>query len=279
MTKANFHMHTHFCDGKNSPEDYVLLALEKGMTAIGFSTHAPVPIENKWNMRIEMLPNYITEIARLKQKYANKIEIYTGFEMDYLITDTKQRIFSYINKADYTIGSVHYLYAAKNKKYCCIDGSVSDVAATFKEFADGDSKLCVNAYYQEIIRIIHEFKPDIIGHLDVIKKQNKNNIYFSEKENWYINLVNKVLDEVAHAGVIIEVNTGGITRGFLTETYPSTWILNEILKRKIPIIISSDAHKAEDIDSYFSETVQKLRALGFTQQKTFCANKWIDVAV
>lgn len=40
---ANFHTHSTFCDGKNTPEEIVLAALEKGFVSIGFSSHGYTP--------------------------------------------------------------------------------------------------------------------------------------------------------------------------------------------------------------------------------------------
>ena len=40
MIKANFHTHTTYCDGKNTPEEMVQAAIALGMTAIGFSGHS-----------------------------------------------------------------------------------------------------------------------------------------------------------------------------------------------------------------------------------------------
>ena len=37
--KTNYHMHTTFCDGKNTPEEMVQEALARGFTTIGFSSH------------------------------------------------------------------------------------------------------------------------------------------------------------------------------------------------------------------------------------------------
>jgi histidinol-phosphatase (PHP family) len=277
MTKANFHMHTLFCDGKSSAEEYVLIAIKKGIRAIGFSAHVPVPMLNKWSMPASKTEDYFAEISRLKEKYAKEIEIYTGFEMDYLITADKKDIHKYIAAADYTIGSVHCLYSEKNKKYYAVDGTALEVTQTLEEFANGDIKFLVRSYYEELVRIIHEFKPDIIGHFDIIKKRNQNNIFFNETESWYRDLVKKVLDKVVATKTSIEVNTGGKTRGYISETYPSPWILKECLKRNIPIIISSDAHKAADIDGFFSETIHELKALGFSKQMTLQSGKWTAV--
>jgi len=277
MIKANFHTHTVFCDGLNSAEDCVLAAINKEMPAIGFSTHVPIPIASKWNMPASKTQNYFAEIKQLKRKYANQIEIYAGFEMDYLITADKNLIHEYIKQADYTIGSVHYLYSVDHKKYYAIDGTTSGVAAAYQKLTNGDNKLLVKSYYNELLRIIREFKPNIIGHFDVIKKRNHQNCYFDETEKWYVDLVHQVLAEIAAQEIIVEVNTGGRLRGYITDNYPSNWILKECLVKKIPIVISSDAHQAADIDGFFAETAAQLKDLGFTHQKTLRAGKWIDV--
>ena len=41
--KTNFHMHTVWCDGKDTPRAMVESALAKGFSAIGFSSHASFP--------------------------------------------------------------------------------------------------------------------------------------------------------------------------------------------------------------------------------------------
>ena len=43
MKKTNFHTHTTWCDGKDSPETVILAAIGKGFSAIGFSSHAMLP--------------------------------------------------------------------------------------------------------------------------------------------------------------------------------------------------------------------------------------------
>ena len=41
--KTNYHTHTTWCDGKDTPEAVVVAAIEKGFYAIGFSSHAMLP--------------------------------------------------------------------------------------------------------------------------------------------------------------------------------------------------------------------------------------------
>ena len=39
----NYHTHTTFCDGKNTPQEIVEGAIQKRFDAIGFSGHINVP--------------------------------------------------------------------------------------------------------------------------------------------------------------------------------------------------------------------------------------------
>ena len=78
--KANFHTHTTFSDGKNTPEEMVLYAIEQGFCSLGFSDHAPVSHDMRYCMRD--VAGYIAEINRLKAKYADKLQIYLGVEED-----------------------------------------------------------------------------------------------------------------------------------------------------------------------------------------------------
>lgn len=274
---SNFHTHTTFCDGKDSPEEYVLSAIKKGLTTLGFSAHVPINLVNKWNMQAAKTQDYFVEINRLKQKYAGKIEIYAGFEMDYLPTDDLKNIHQYIELADYTIGSVHYLYDHANAKYYFADGSPEEIALTIKEFANNDNRAFVKTYYQELTRVVHKYKPDIIGHFDIIKKHNRNKMFFDEEAKWYQDIVVQALDAIASINTIVEVSTGGRIRGFIPGTYPSTWILQECLSRNIAITISSDAHQADNLDGFFVETRAALKAIGFTKQRSLRAGKWVDV--
>jgi hypothetical protein len=48
-------------------------------------------------------------------------------------------------------------------------------------------------------------KPEIIGHVDIIKKNNINSKYFNEKDNWYLDIVDNYLKEIKKIGCVVEV--------------------------------------------------------------------------
>ena len=60
--KQNLHTHTTYCDGKDTPEQVVLKAIEKGFNSIGFSGHAPNNYSGFSYKRT--IPEYIEEIKR-----------------------------------------------------------------------------------------------------------------------------------------------------------------------------------------------------------------------
>ncbi len=70
---ANYHTHTTFCDGKNTPEEIVQYALEHNFESIGFSGHSKTIFDMRYCMKD--IIGYITEVNRLKEKYSNDIQM------------------------------------------------------------------------------------------------------------------------------------------------------------------------------------------------------------
>lgn len=274
MLLTNYHTHCHFCDGTQQPEDYVRAALDKGFSAVGFSSHAPLAFENQWTMKTEQTEAYINEIRCLQQKYQGDLEIYLGMELDYF-SEAELRLFREF-KLDYTLGSVHCIADRSLEKCYSIDGTQVEFEETLKMAFAGNIRKFVERYYELIRLMVKEEKPDIIGHFDVIKKNNQGELYFSENETWYRDSVHETLTEIAKAGLILEVNTGGILRGYTTELYPGNWILQEALQMKIPIMLNSDAHSPENLDGYFIEAREILKEIGYQEQRVLINRKWQD---
>lgn len=84
--RSLFHIHTFRCGHaeKVSDEAYVTRALELGATDLWFSDHAPFPNDPfRSRMRYSQLQEYITMLDILKKKYANRINIHIGLEIEY----------------------------------------------------------------------------------------------------------------------------------------------------------------------------------------------------
>ena len=244
MIKSNLHTHTTFCDGKNTPEDVVKEAIERGFDIIGFSAHAYTPTNSQWCLKKEREEAYAKEIIRLKEEYKDKIKILLGLELDYYSeVDTSQ--------CDYTIGSVHYVY--KNGKYYGIDSSPELFQKIIDEAFEGDVYAFIEEYYRLVGDVYNKTKCDIIGHFDLITKFNENGEFFDTQNPRYKKAVCSALESLLPENVPFEVNTGAISRGYRTEPYPAKDILQIIEKEKGRVIITSDSHQKETIDFYFDE--------------------------
>jgi histidinol-phosphatase (PHP family) len=280
MQLFNFHTHTHYCDGSSEPEDYVKRAIQLGFTSLGFSGHAPIPFKNEFAIKEEELQNYCESIRSLKTKYADEINIFLALEIDYIPGFTKD-FSAFITECnlDYTIGSVHLVVNPENNIRWFIDGGNIDTYDNGLRLAfNNDIKTAVKAYYHQINKMIITQKPNIIGHFDKIKMNNKNR-YFIQDEKWYLDLVMESLEIIKAQHSIVEVNTRGLYKKRTDELFPSLSILKEILRLNIPITISVDAHKPEELDLFFHETAEQLKEIGYEAVMAFDGKAWNEVVI
>lgn len=262
--RANFHTHSLFCDGKNSPEEMVKAALERGLKALGFSSHASFPIELEGNLPNERYQDYLDEIKRLRSKYEGQIPIYCGFEADYLSGVTEPDSGRYARfSPDFLIGSIHFLPRNQPGSRFAIDGSAEELAQGLHEVFHDDAQALIHAYFSLEREMIQKYDFPIIGHSDLFRKRNGVLHFFNEADTWYKDELEETADVIQASGKIVEINTGGMARGAINDTYPSLDYLRILCNRKVPFILSADAHAAQAIDyafDYAFENVQRASA-------------------
>ena len=71
----------------------------------------------------------------------------------------------------------------------------------------------------------------------------------------------------------MEVNTRGLYKKRCDSLYPSVEMLLKARKMDIPVVISSDAHQAKEIDLLFEEAYGVLRQCGYEQLMCFDVQK------
>ena len=289
MIKSNFHTHTDFCDGKSSPEKMIQSAIEKKFDILGFSSHATYPYKSSWHLNPVRYNEYISEIERLKNVYKDKIEIYRGFEADYIplvSTPDKQHYEQF--KPDYIIGSVHFvvnLDCPEKKGFpqedsdipvnCfSIDSFTEEVEQGIKLLFDGDGKKASQSYFAIVREMVSSANFDVIGHLDILRKRNGTLKFFDENAEWYKNELCATAKIIAQSGKIVEINYGGIARGSLNDTYPSLHFLKLLNKLDVPITINSDAHNFDHIDTGYEFAIKNAISAGYSETQYFSNGKW-----
>jgi histidinol-phosphatase (PHP family) len=277
---ANYHCHSRLDDGVGELAEYAAAALAKGFVTLGYSGHAPVPFEADWTMPAALLPEYLATVRSLKTQYAGRLEILLGLEVDFVpgLLSVRSPEIRELG-LDFTLGSVHFLGCLPDGRWWTADGPLEELQRGLAENFSGDMRAVVERFYTLTVQMVEENPPDMIGHFDVVKKNNRGGRFFSEDAPWYRAAVAEALDAVARSGSILEVNTGGVVRGTSGVLYPSEWILREALKRDVPVTVNSDAHRPEQIDGYFRESFALLKEIGYRHITRLSGGRRIEEAL
>jgi len=248
---ANYHTHSVFSDGKDTPEQIVLEALEKGFLAIGFSEHGYAEYDQ--SCCVKDLEGYIAEINRLKEKYKKDIQIYLGIEEDACSSVDRSRF-------DYLIGSMHYM--PYRDKYYPLDAS-REALQTCVDCFYGDTLWLAENYYRSFCDYILLRQPDIVGHFDLITKFDEKEAPLFLEDHRYQRIAENYLNEIVRCDCYFEVNTGAIGRGYRTTPYPAENLLQILHKYDARIILSSDSHSKDTLEQSFDEMKVYLKDIGF----------------
>ena len=229
--KSSVHVHSKLCDGKNTLEELAVTGWRAGLQTLGFSGHSHTPCDLEYCMTQSRTALYKAQIAKLKERYAGKLDILCGLEWD-LYSDDDPLDY------DYFIGSTHYVKGPKTGKYYEIDWRESDLAACIADDFDGDGLAVVEAYFANVAKVA-EKKPTILGHFDLIKKINGEGKFFDEHDPRYKAAADSALMAAARNRCVLEVNTSAVFRGFRKDFFPSDEILKDWLalsSRQTPIL-------------------------------------------
>ena len=108
-------------------------------------------------------------------------------------------------------------------------------------------------------------KPDVIGHFDVLNKFS----YMPETDDRYIYLAEDAMKAIFPYCKRFEINTGGISRGWRKNPYPSAHLLRLLLQLGGEVVINSDSHHPDHLDFHFTESAALLREIGYESFSVF----------
>lgn len=232
----DLHTHTTFSDGKNTAEEMVIAAIAMGLDTIGFSDHSYAPYDEDCCMPKTRIPEYRRTIQALKEKYSDQIQILCGIEQDYYSEVSTEGY-------DYVIGSVHYIM---DKGACIpVDWKPEMLTDAVKRYYGGDIYALIDAYFETVSHVAEKTGADIIGHIDLIQKFNEGDALFDSSHPRYLAASHTAADRLLQSGKIFEINTGAISRGYRTESYPCGELYTYLKDKGARFILSSDSHSAQ----------------------------------
>lgn len=274
---TNYHSHCLYCDGRAHMEDFVRFAINQGFTSYGVSSHAPLPFPTAWTMEWDRMNDYLDEFQRMKQKYAGRIELAIGLEIDYLNEESNPSVACFKElPLDYRIGSVHMLQDAKGE-IVDIDTPADKFRTIVDAHFDGDLDRVVHLYYANLLRMIELGGFDIVGHAD---KMHYNASCYRPgllDKPWYDNLVHSYFSEIARRGYMVEINTKAYHD--LGTFYPNERYFTLLKDLGIRVQVNSDAHYPERINNGRPEAFEALKRIGYQSVVEWHDGKWEDVLI
>ena len=255
--KQCLHTHSVFCDGKDTLEEMVLTAIEKGFDSIGFSGHSYMDIYADYSMNDEKAAAYKSEIKRLQQVYGDTIKIFCGLEKD---NYTKVSTEGY----DYLIGSVHCMQCGDTLVF--IDWTIDRALDAIRNVFGGDGIAYAKAYYEAVAELPKFGSFDILGHMDLVTKFiEREPDMFDTTDPEYRAAAVRAAEALVGKVKFFEINTGAISRGYRSTPYPDAFILKEMKRLGFGAVISSDCHDRNFLDCGYEEAKKLLREAGFTE--------------
>ena len=242
------HLHSRFSDGCASLETMARAAAARGLSGVVFTDHMPLPFENRYALAHRRLETYRAEIQAVRRRMSGRLQVLMGLEMEVLPShaDWSREIAQ--GPLDVLIASVHQV-EAQGRRYL-INGSAAEFVTALETGFGGDIRRLCEAYYGQSTAMVQTGLFRILGHLDVLAKHNRNGRFFDPSAPWYRELVAVLLAAVGRAGMVVEINTGGLDHD-VRSAYPGPRILAAIEAKGIPVCLSSDAHRPEDVARHF----------------------------
>ena len=234
----DLHTHSTYSDGKASPEEVILSAIDKGLSEIGLSDHSYTFFDESYCMKKERIEAYKAELAALKKKYEGKISVLCGVEQDAYSTASTKGF-------DYAIGSAHYLKVGG--EYFPLDEAEKDFVALCQSGFGGDYYALAEEYFALVAGFAEREDISIVGHFDLITKFNEGGKLFDESDPRYLAAAKSAIDRLLQAGKIFEINTGAVARGYRTAPYPAPALLAYIKERGGKTMLASDAHTPDKV--------------------------------
>ncbi len=252
--KISLHNHTCLCDGKDTPEEMVLAAIASGVETLGFSGHAFTSFDSSWCMSREDTERYRAEVLRLRDAYADRIQILLGIERDFYSDPDP---YPY----DYVIGSVHYI-VADDGAICPIDESRARVEADVAAHFGGNVYLWAQRYYETLANVAEKTACNIIGHFDLVQKFNEDGTLLDPRDTRYRLATLNAMESLLQTGAVFEINTGAVSRGYRKTPYPAPDILAWLAQHGAKVIITADAHAKENILFGFEDAALYAKSCG-----------------
>ncbi|KAF1915225.1 histidinol-phosphatase [Ampelomyces quisqualis] len=271
--------HSHsgqFCGhAKDTLEEVVQAAITKGFERFALTEHIPRPIEDFYpeeqNEHTEeslakLFEAFYIEAQRLRNVYADKIQILIGFESEWIRPSTLQIIQGILAKHtfDFFIGSIHHTHTIP------IDFN-REMYEQAREKAGGTDARLFEDYFDSQFDMLLALKPPVVGHFDLIRLASDHRDASFKDMTSVWDKIHRNLEFIASYSGRLELNTSGLRKG-LAEPYPCLAICQMFMRLGGAFVLSDDSHGTDQVATNYA------RLLAFVQNAGIKEIHYVDRA-
>ena len=256
----DYHVHTFRCGhAGGASRDFVLRAIELGLSEIGFTDHIPLYFlpeaqrDPKLAMREDQFDGYVREVEGLREEFRGRIAVRLGLEADY-VEGREDDLARWLQRADWdlVLGSVHWVAG----------DWIDDPARSPARFEREGAERLYDEYYRLLARAARTGFFDVLTHFDLPKKHGHRPAATRHAAE------DEALAAAKQAGCAVEISSAGLRKP-VAEAYPEARLLSRMAAAGIPLTFSSDAHAPAEVGWGYAKTLQLAREAGVTDFVTF----------
>lgn len=221
----NLHTHTTRCSHAEGTErEYIEKAISAGIKLMGFSDHFPWKnndgTEHFYRVPTESAEEYVSTVKALAEEYRDKIEILTGFEIEY-IPGKFHKMLEYAKSlgCEYLILGQHYVFEDEEQKWSSFE---TDEERILKEYVD-----CVTTGIKSGV-ITYVAHPDMI--------------YYTGDDDIYYKEMKRICETAKKYDIPLEINFVGVR---LKRHYPNEKFWKIAGEVGNSVVFGFDAHDTE----------------------------------
>ncbi|MCI0627826.1 MAG: histidinol-phosphatase HisJ [Acidobacteria bacterium] len=264
LSRRDGHTHTQFCPhgSREATGQFICRAIELGFEVYSLTEHPPLPPsfidptpDKSCGMQWEELDSYLSHAREQQEQFAGRIEVRVGLEVDYIPgyeSEVREMLNRYGAQLDDALLSVHFLQGKGGWR--CVDLSPDDFHDGLVD-AYGSVEAVHEAYWAAVKQAVEAdlgpYKPRRLSHLSLAHKFQlqhplKNPQHFRPH-------VLEILDRIQERSMELDLNAAGLFKPDCREIYPAPWIIEEAVKRGIPLVYGSDTHSVKGVGQGFDE--------------------------
>ncbi|MCP3953096.1 MAG: histidinol-phosphatase [Desulfobacterales bacterium] len=254
------------CHARDFLEDIVKAYVRQRFTWVGITEHMP-PVSDAfmypderasgWDAGrlYDRFEDYMTTAGDLKARYAGELDIYVGFETEFMTRSlpfTRRLIETF--RPDYFVGSLHHVNDIS------FDFSREDYLRAVEDQGGIDN--LYERYFDQQYELIDALNPAVIGHFDLIRIYDED--YKARLEKPEIALkIDRNLALIAERGLILDFNLAALSKG-MDEPYISAGILEKAKHMGIAVVPGDDSHSVDTVGRHMEKGIELLNGLGFS---------------